>query len=147
MQEIYDVVSKAIPRHYGSYYAKNNMIPLNIQGGRYRLFGNLQLRPEVVKSYHSDTHKNEFLLRFDMSWKFSGSSVSLRMDYQLYSYLYELNRGKLALSYENEKDLTFSRFVRQLVEKCNCEQEITVVKSDMRELSLSESAFGNIRLQ
>lgn len=147
MQEIYNVVSKAIPRHYGSFYEKGNMVPLNIQGGRYRLFGSLQLKPEPVKSYHSESYKNEFLLRFDMEWKFPDESVRLRMDYQLYSYLNELNRGKLALSYENEKDLTFSRFVRRLVEKCNCEQEITVVRSDTGILELSESSFGNILLQ
>ena len=82
-----------------------------------------------------------------MEWKFPDESVRLRMDYQLYSYLNELNRGKLALSYENEKDLTFSRFVRRLVEKCNCEQEITVVRSDTGILELSESSFGNIQLQ
>lgn len=147
MQEIYDVVAKAIPRHYGSYYEKSNMVPLNIQGGRYRLFGSLQLNPEPVKSYHSDLYKNEFLMRFDMSWKFPDESVPLRMDFQLYSYLYELNRGKLALSYENEKDLAFSRFLRKLVEKCNCEHEITVVRSDLGVLKLSESSFGNIQLQ
>lgn len=146
MQEIYSVVAKAIPRHYGSYYAKANMVPLNIQGGRYRLFGNLQLKPNMIKPYYSETEHNEFLLRFDMSWKFSDSPVTLRMDYQLYSYLYELNRGKLALSYENEKDLTFSRFVRQLVGKCNCEQEITVVRADLPEIELTESTFGNIEL-
>ena len=147
MKEIYDVVAKAIPRHYGSYYEKSNMVPLNIQGGRYRLFGSLQLKPEPVKSYHSESYKNEFLMRFDMSWTFPDNPVSLRMDFQLYSYLYELNRGKLALSYENEKDLTFSRFVRRLVEKCNCEQEITVVRSDTGVLKLSESSFGDIQLQ
>lgn len=147
MKEIYDVVAKAIPRHYGSYYEKSNMVPLNIQGGRYRLFGSLQLKPEPVKSYHSESYKNEFLMRFDMSWKFPDKPVSLRMDFQLYSYLNELNRGKLALSYENEKDLTFSKFVRKLVEKCNCEQEITVVRSDTGVLELSESSFGDIQLQ
>lgn len=147
MKEIYDVVAKAIPRHYGSYYEKSNMVPLNIQGGRYRLFGSLKLKPEPVKSYHSESYKNEFLLRFDMSWKFPDSPVSLRMDFQLYSYLNELNRGKLALSYENEKDLTFSRFVRRLVGKCNCEQEITVVRSDTGIFELSESSFGDIQLQ
>ena len=73
-------------------------------------------------------------------------AVTLRMDYQLYSYIYELNRGKLALSYENEKNLTFSRFVRQLVEKCNCEKEITVVRADLPEIELIESSFGNIEL-
>lgn len=86
-------------------------------------------------------------MRFDMSWKFPDESVTLRMDFQLYSYLNELNRGKLALSYENEKDLTFSRFVRKLVEKCNCEQNITVVRSGTGVLELSESSFGNIQLQ
>ncbi len=146
MQEIYDMVAKAIPRHYGSYYEKANMIPLNIQGGCYRLFGNLKLEPERIKPYFLGTDSNEFLLRFDMSWRFPDSSVKLRMDYQLYSYLYELNRGKLALSYENEKDLTFSRFVRQLVEKCNCKQEITVVRTDSPEIQLKESSFGNIEL-
>lgn len=146
MQEIYSIVTKAIPRHYGSYYGKANMVPLNIQGGRYRLFGNLQLKPEPIKPYYSNTEHNEFLLRFDMSWKFSDSTVTLRMDYQLYSYLYELNRGKLALSYENEKDLTFSRFVRQLVEMCNCEQEITVVRANLPTIELTESSFGNIVL-
>ena len=147
MQEIYDVVAKAIPRHYGSYYEKSNMVPLNIQGGRYRLFGSLQLNPEPVKSYHSELYENEFLIRFDMSWKFPDGLVQLRMDFQLYSYLNELNRGKLALSYENEKDLAFSIFIRRLVEKCNCEQEITVVRSDTGILELRESSFGNIQLQ
>lgn len=147
MQSIYDIVSKAIPRHYGSYYGKSNMIPLNIQGGRYRLFGNLKLIPEKINAYYSTMYKNKFSLKFDMSYKFPGTSVKLRMDYQLYSYLHELNRGKLALSYENEKDLTFGRFIRRLVEQCNCEQDITVVTSDTRELELSESSFGNIQLQ
>ena len=146
MQEIYNVVSKAIPRHYGSYYGKANMVPLNIQGGRYRLFGNLQLKPEPIKPYYSETELNKFLLGFDMSWKFPDSPVTLRMDYQLYSYLYELNRGKLALSYENDKNLTFSRFVRQLVEKCNCDQELTVITADGQKMILSESSFGNIEL-
>lgn len=146
MQDIYSAVAKAIPRHYGSYYAKANMIPINIQGGRYRLFGNLQLKPIIINPYYSETEQNEFLLRFNMSWTFPDSPVTLRMDYQLYSYLYELNRGKLASSYENEKNLSFSRFVRQLVEKCNCEQEITIVRADLPEIKLTESSFGNIEL-
>ncbi len=146
MKEIYDFVAKAIPRHCGSYYEKSNMIPLNIQGGCYCLFGKLQLKPELIKPNYSGTEPNNFLLRFDMSWQFSDSAITLRMDYLLYSYLYELNRGKLALSYENEKNLAFSRFIRQLVEKCDCEHEITVVKINQPELQLTESAFGNIEL-
>ena len=147
MQKIYDVVSKAIPRHYGSYFSKSNMIPLNIQGGRYRMFASLQLKPEPIISYYSEESPSEFLLRFDMKWKFPDANITLRMDYQLYSYLFDLNKGKLALSYENEKDLSFSRFVRQLVEKCDCSDEITIIKSDPAVLKLTETAFGNIQLQ
>lgn len=147
MQGVYDMVATAIPRHYGSYYTKPNMIPLNIQGGKYRLFGNIQLKPCPIDTIYSQETPNEFLLRFDLKWKFSDEDVDLRMDYQLYSYIYELNRGKLALSYENEKDLAFSRFIRRLVEKCNCEQDITIVTSDAKEIKLTESSFGNIQLQ
>ena len=147
MQGVYDMVATAIPRHYGSYYTKPNMIPLNIQGGKYRLFGNIQLKPCPIDTIYSQEKPNEFLLRFDLKWKFSDEDVDLRMDYQLYSYIYELTRGKLALSYENEKDLAFSRFIRRLVEKCNCEQDITIVTSDAKEIKLTESSFGNIQLQ
>ena len=147
MQEIYDMVGRAITRHYGSYYSKPNMIPLNIQGGQYRLFANQSLKPEPIKTSFDRKNPTEFNLRFDLSWKFPSGNVSLRMDYPLYSYLYELNNGRLALSYENEKDLTFSRFIRQLIGKCNCRQELTVVKSDTTEMKLSETAFGSIQFQ
>lgn len=147
MKAIYDLVSKTIPRHYGSYYEKKDMIPLNIQGGKYRLFASLSLKPQIINPFYSSL--NHFLLSFDMSWMFPSGDIShpLHMDYQLYSYLYELNRGKLALSYENEKNLIFSRFVRKLIEKCDCEHEIVVVKYDTKELQLCESTFGNIELQ
>jgi len=143
MQEVYSMVSRAIPRHFGSYYSKPNMIPLNLQGGRYRMFSYLPLKPDIIISSFSKEQPNKFYLRFDLSWSFSGDKVPLRMDFQLYSYLWELNSGKLALSYENEKDLAFSRFARKLVEKCNCSEEITIVRSDGTELKLSESSFGN----
>lgn len=147
MQEIYDMVHKAIPRHYGSYYSKNDMIPLNIQGGRYRMFATLSLKPELINVMYSEEKPYEFYLRFDMKWTFPDGNVNLRMDYQLYSYLYDLNQGKLAMSYENEKDLSFSRFIRQLIDKCDCSNEITIIKSDSSILKLTESTFGNIQLQ
>lgn len=147
MQEIYDVVSKAIPRHYGSFYEKSNMIPLNIQGGKYRLFAGIVLKPELINSSYDSKYPSKFNLRFDMSWKFSPKNVFLRLDYPLYNYLSELNQGRLALSYENEKDLSFSRFIRELISKCNCEQDLTIVRYDTTEMELVETAFGNIQLQ
>lgn len=147
MQEIYDVVNKAIPRHYGSYYSKKNMIPLNLQGGRYRMFARLTLNPRPINTYYSKENKSEFLLRFTMSWKFPSDKIMLQMDYRLYSYLYKLNQGMLAMSYENEKDLAFNRFVRQLVEKCDSDTDITIIKSDTSEMQLTETSFGNLQLQ
>ena len=146
MQDVYNVVSKAIPRHYGSYYGKSNMIPLNIQGGRYRLFAGLSLKPEPINANFNNANPSKFFMKFDLSWRFPDGNVKLTLDYPLYCYLFELNKGKLALSYENEKDLAFSRFVRQLMGKCNCEQSLTVVKSDATEMELYESSFGNIQL-
>ena len=147
MQEIYDMVSMAIPRHFGSYYEKSNMIPLNIQGGKYRFFANIELKPERIYSPYDSKNQSKFNLRFDLAWKFSTDKVNLRLDFPLYSYIYELTRGKLALSYENEKDLRFSRFIRELMGKCHCEHDLTVVRSDTKEMKLTETAFGNIQLQ
>jgi DNA phosphorothioation-dependent restriction protein DptF len=144
-QEIYSMVSKGITRHYGSYYSKSNMIPLNIQGGEYRMYAYLKLMPQRIKPlYHGPS---QFQLRFDLTWNFTDEDIKLRMDYRLYSYLYDLDQGKLALSYENEKDLTFSQFVRQLINKCDARQELTIVKSDTSEMHLSETPFGNLQLQ
>jgi len=145
MQQIYKMVDCTIPRHYGSYYDKPNKVPLNIQGGTYRMFADLIRKPEIIQTDYSESAPNKFSLSFVMSWK-NIDGVTLKMDYQLYSYLYELAAGKLALSYENDKNLTFSNFVRALVDKCNCAEEVTIVKSDGTELKLSETAFGNIQL-
>lgn len=63
------------------------------------------------------------------------------MDYQLFSYLHALNDGRLALTYENEKDLAFSRFVRSLAEQCDCSEEITIVQSDSKEMKLVDTGL------
>ena len=149
MKEIYSVVSCAIPHHYGSYLDKTNMIPLNIQGGKYKLFAYLNLKAQPIETKFSADSPNCFYLRFDMSWEVNNESkkVFLRMDYQLYSYLYKLNKGKLALSYENDKNISFCSFVRELTKYCDCNQDISVVRADANELTLSELSFGNIELK
>jgi hypothetical protein len=68
------------------------------------------------------------------------------MDYQLYAYLRDLSRGKLALSYENEKNLTFSDFVGALARMCDCSKELSIVRNDGKEMVLKE-IFRSIQLQ
>lgn len=140
-KKIFSMVSRNIPRHYGSYYSKTDMIPLNIQGGRYRMFAHLKLKPKEIKKNFDKKHPSKFLLRFDLEWDIHGKTETLRVDYQLFSYLHALNDGRLALTYENEKDLAFSRFVRSLAEQCDCSEEITIVQSDSKEMKLVDTGL------
>lgn len=146
MQDVYELVSKSIPRHCGSYYDKQDMVPLSIQGGKYRMFSSLKLEPEEIVAPFSCSNRTEFFLRFNLSWRISGEKVILTMDYQLYAYLRDLCRGKLALSYENERDLTFSDFVGALARMCDCSKEISIVRNDGKEMVLKE-IFKSIQLQ
>ena len=146
MQDVYELVSKSIPRHSGSYYDKQDMVPLSIQGAKYRMFSSLRLEPEEIIAPFSHSNRTEFFLRFNLSWRVSDEKLILTMDYQLYSYLRDLCRGKLALSYENEKNLTFSDFVGSLAHMCDCSKELTIVRNDGKEMVLKE-IFRSIQLQ
>ena len=142
--EIYEVVGRALPRHFGSFYEKNNMIPLGVQGGEYKLFANLELDPQPIDSSFNPDHPSRFPLWVTMKWRVGGEVICLKVDYQLYSYLDDLNQGRLVTAYENERNLAFSTFVRQLASKANM-SEVTIVKSCGTEKKLQES-FGKVRL-
>lgn len=144
--EIYNLVHKSIPQYYGAYYSKEDMVPLNIQGGQYRLFAELKMDPQPIETPFDKEHPNEFYLRFNMTWHFSTGDVMLRMDYPLFAYIYHLKQGKLALSYENERDLNFGRFIRQLESKCAADRDLTVVKTNSQEMKLHKSSFDQITL-
>lgn len=146
LRKIYQDVANDIPRHCGTYYnAKPNMIPLNIQGGKYRMFGSLTLNTQPTAYIYNSYY--DFLPYFMMSWKVGGDKIDLKVDYRLYSYLYDLSHGKLALAYENDKDIAFSRFVRRLTELCNCEDQITIASSDGSEMRLYKTFLNTLELQ
>lgn len=142
--EIFEMVGRALPRHFGSFYEKSNMIPLGVQGGEYKLFANLELDPQPIDSQFNSDHPSRFPLWFNMKWRAGGDVICLKVDYQLYSYLDDLNLGRLVTGYENERDLAFSTFVRRLADKANM-AEVTIVKSSGAEKKLQES-FGKVRL-
>lgn len=147
MQNMDELVNSAIPRHCGSYYDKQNMIPLNIQGGMYRLFSKLEIElKELPTNLFNPDRRTKFYLRFLLEWRVKSESVKLLMDFQLFSYLRELKRGKLAISYENDKHIGFSAFLRRLTSLCEDSSPITIVSADNRELVLMEK-YNTILLQ
>ncbi len=147
MQEAYNLVSETISRHNGLYYQKANMIPLNIQGGKYKLFAQLQKNPMAPKYNFSAQKPWEFFPRFKLCWDIPNKEeVSLVMDYSLYSYLYDLRKGKLAVTYENEKNIEFSHFLRKLASLSNCAEKLTIVKVGSEDMSLQKMIFS-VQLQ
>lgn len=148
IENVYQLVSKAIPRHCGSYCNKYDMIPLSIHGSKYRIFSSLKLEPKEIKSSFSKEKRTEFFLHFNLVWKSPEvpMPVGLTMNYQLYTYLQDLNRGKLALDYESEKNLAFSDFVANLARMCNCEKELFIVRNDGKEMTLKKP-FRSIHFQ
>lgn len=146
MTRLFEMVSTAIPRHSGSYAVKKNKVPLNIQGGQYKLFAQFSMSPKDIKTYKKDGKDNEFLLKCEMQWRCGSEDVTLKVDYQLFDYLSHLCEGRLALCYENDKDIGFSRFVRHLEMLCDSSSEITILTFNHKEITLTEQ-LGNIRLQ
>lgn len=148
-QQMYDVfrmVGIAIPRQAGSYASKKDMVPLNIQGGKYKLFAHLPMDPQNIILSKNDGRSNEFQVKFKMMWNCAGKDVKLNVDYQMFDYLSKLCKGRLALSYENDRNIDFSRFVRTLEALCNSDSEITILSYNHEEFTLSKQ-LGNILLQ
>ena len=147
MGELYNLVMKSIPRHYGSYFTKEkeNLIPLDIQGSNYKLFVKLKIKPQPIKFPLSDNCLSKFPLSFDMSWNCNGDQISLFMNYQLYEYLSLLEKGRFAVSYNNDRDIAFSKFLRDLAEKSDQSEEVIFYSVEDKEFTLTES-LGSIKL-
>ena len=147
MGELYNLVMKSIPRHYGSYFSKEkeNLIPLDIQGSNYKLFVKLKMKPQQINISLSNNCLSKFPLSFDMSWECNREQISLFMNYQLYEYLSLLEKGRFAVSYNNDRDIAFSKFLRKLAEKSEQSEEVIFYSVEGKELTLTES-LGSIKL-
>lgn len=145
--ELYQLVSTAIPRHYGSYVVQQDSIPLNIQGGKYKMFASLQMSPAMPEYRYNPDKPNEFYPNYKLIWEIPmHNNKDLVIDYSLYSYLYDLSQGKLAITYENEKDIRFGNFVRDLASISNKSKAILVSNSEGHDLTMRES-FNRIQIQ
>lgn len=141
VQALYQMVNTVIPRHYGSYYSPEKTVPLNIQGSHHRLFATINISPAEYAGYYEKP--NIFSLSVSMSWRCQGEPIRLMVDYQLYEYLYCLNKGKLSLNFDSSKNMAFSHFIRNLVSKSENKTEIIVMTSDNQKFLLQKQ-FGVI---
>lgn len=125
--EAYSLVGHSIIRHYGSYYDKDNLVPLNIQGSTYRLFAPLSMKNQMPVVHYEN--ENMFRPYITLQWKVKNHEepISLTLDYDLYCYLTDLQDGMLNVNYENDKNMKFNTFINQLIDKSDKTTEVIIL--------------------
>lgn len=141
------LVREAIPRHYGSYFSKSDCIPLNIQGRKYKIFASLDFEePEFYPKFDSNK-PHLFDRKIKMIWTFKEENVPLNIDYHLFEHLYELKCGKLATTYEGEKNLTFSNFIRKISQYSSADTKVFIMDNDNEKTVFSMKKSGLLRME
>ena len=146
INELEEMINLCIPRHYGAYLETGELVPLNIQGSKYRLFARIDKEMIDVDAPYLGENKNEFLLYIPLKWEVKGNEIDLKMDFQLFEYLSSLEKGKLAITYESELNIEFSRFIRDLIKNSASDKEVIIRSSDNRQLSLKSKINNAIIL-
>lgn len=146
VNELEEVINICIPRHYGAYLEAGEMIPLNIQGSKYRLFARIEKEMADVEAPYLGENRNEFLLYIPLEWKVKDTRIPLKMDYQLFEYISSLEKGKLAITYESELNIEFSRYIRELIKNSASDKEVIIISSDSKQLSLKSRINNAITL-
>ena len=132
------LVKNVIPRHYGSYYSDSDLIPLNIQGRKYKIFARLSMPTADFQPSFDSTQPFIFDKSIKLNYDFrSGDPIELVMDFHLYEHLHELSEGKLATSYEGERNLNFSNFVRVISGFSDAAQEVIIIDNENNRTRLS----------
>lgn len=142
INELEELINLCIPRHYGTYLDTSDLIPLNIQGSKYRLFARVDKEMVNVDAPYLGKNRNEFLLYIPLEWNVNGEQIPLKVDYKLFEYICSLEKGKLAITYESELNVEFCRYIRELVKNSTSDKEIVIISSDNKRLSL-KSKFNN----
>ena len=146
VNELEEMINTCIPRHYGAYIEAGELVPLNIQGSKYRLFARVDKEMTNVDAPYLGENHNEFLLYIPLEWKVKNTSIPLKMDYQLFEYISSLEKGKLAITYESELNIEFSRYIRELIKNSASDKEVIIISSDNKRLSLKSKINNAITL-
>ncbi|MCQ2163594.1 MAG: DNA phosphorothioation-dependent restriction protein DptF [Bacteroidales bacterium] len=141
--KLYDLVDCAIPRHHGSYYDKQDLVPLNIQGSQYKLFATVSKEVNFKSSHFDVDHKNQFSTCIALDWIVKDEPLHLDIDYQLFEYLTTLSHGRLSLNFEGDKNHVFSRFIRALIKNSSSNKRVTILTENNEERVLSQ-VMGNL---
>lgn len=140
------LVKEAIPRHYGSYFLENDCIPLNIQGRRYKIFASLDFQePDFIPKFDI-TKPHLFERKMKMVWTFKDEKVPLDIDYHLFEHLCELKSGKLATTYEGEKNLSFSNFIRKISQYSSADTKVFIMDNENKKTTFSMKKSGLLRM-
>lgn len=146
LNELEEIINICIPRHYGAYLEAGEMVPLNIQGTKYRLFARIEKEMVNVDAPYLGDNHNEFLLYIPLEWEVKNTRIPLKMDYRLFEYISSLEKGKLAMTYESELNIEFSRYIRELINNSACDKEVIIISSDYKQLSLKSKINNAITL-
>ncbi len=133
-----ELVKNVIPRHYGSYYSDSDLIPLNIQGKKYKIFARLSMPTADFEPRFNSSQPYIFEKCIKLYYDFkTDEPIELVMDFHLYEHLHELSEGKLATSYEGERNLNFSNFVRIISGFSDAAQEVIIIDNENNRTRLS----------
>lgn len=139
---LYETIQRSISHFYGSYTAKINVVPLDIQGREYKMFvscDNLKPYPQGSIPF-SVENRNKFIVEIDTQWKIN-TQISLKIEYRLYEYLCKIQKGKLAQKDDRNHNLSFSEFISKLVRQTDFKEKVLILNSDNQQLILSRT-FG-----
>ena len=146
VNELEEMINICIPRHYGAYLEAGELVPLNIQGSKYRLFTRIDKEMTNVDAPYLGENHNEFLLYIPLEWEVKSTRIPLKMDYQLFEYISSLEKGKLAITYESELNIEFSRYIRELIKNSASDKEVIIISSDNKQMSLKSKINNAITL-
>lgn len=146
-EDLETLVRDAIPRHYGSYFSESNCIPLNIQGRKYKIFASIDFEePEFDPKFDSEK-PHLFERKIKMNWMFKGEEVPLSIDYHLFEHLCELKSGKLATTYEGEKNLSFSNFIRKISQYSSADTKVFIMDNENKKTTFSMKKSGLLKME
>ena len=144
--EMFDDVKRALPRHFGIYTQEDSIIPLPIQGCKYKLLSKVMMKGKDVCCFFNNNNKNKFQTYFYLIWQCGlGGQIPLFINYQTFLYIKRLNNGRLALNFENDRNLELSKFSRRVSEYSEKDEEIYIISPGDETISLKKS-FGSIKL-
>lgn len=141
--DLYDLFHQAITRHHGAY-VKDNLVPLGIQGRKYKLFCKVKYYLETTAHLIDENAPNKFNLDMLLKWKIGSGSdtpnVYIKLDFNLFDYLFKIKKsGKLSTIYERNLHMGLNHFIAKIIKYSNDDEVIYIVDSNNNKYTLSEN--------